>query len=507
MSKSARYISSITNRTSVFGIMGGLVNRRLSGNSSMNRATSRLVIPPSAAKGLQYMRMHNLLSRNPQGSGGIGTMNKVKPCNCTSHNVRDSSPKKQVESLDGLLTDEISDGLLTDENSDGLLATDQIKSNTYDCANYKSTNGAAFGDDSEAWFCCGNGTKPNSEMGCCTTDSNTCQSPYCVIPDSSSGKKLQCDVSLCQCENPPCPGPKKMYSCSKTTGKCSIDAKGTQTEDDCSKTCTVTPPSPLLACTDGNGTICNPPIKQNDDSSSNAAYRGKYTSGEWPTSWRQWNGKDRNGKDGYCIEQSQPGQPYNSTDFFGADPYNFCYQGLRQEGSGYNVSNVMEGGVWGGACKTTENRCTVNGVDNGDKFLCKNWITSFGKTGFVKITNPKDILNAQFENNESPYIPIAFGHGINADERCGGCHLIRLQGPNYNYYLAVMTLDVATSSLEIGEADLGNLTPFVDWKCKVTEACPGESHPISKPLDFIMLDECPQAVEDGSLWPGAPRKT
>jgi len=493
--------SSLVNRISVFGIMGGLQTRRLSGSKSMNRVTSRLVIPQSAADGLQYMRMHNLLSRNPQGTGGVGPMNKVKPCNCTSPNVRDSSPKKSVES---------SDGLFADESSDGLLATYQIKSSPYqiksslyDCANYKLTSGGdAFGDNSEAWFCCGNGTKPNSEMGCCTTDSNTCQSPYCVIPDSSSGKKLQCDVSLCQCENPPCPGPKKMYSCSKTTGKCSIDAKGTQTEDDCSKTCTVTPPSPLHFCKDGNGTICNPPIKQNDDSSSNAAYRGKYTSGEWPTSWRQWNGKD-----GYCIEQGQPGQPYNSTDFFGADPNNFCYQGLRQEGGGYNVSNVMKGGLWGGACSATVNRCTVNGVDNGDKFLCKDWITSFGKTGFVKITNPKDISNAQFKNNESPYIPIAFGHGINADERCGGCHLIRLQGPNYNYYLAVMTLDSATSSLEIGVEDLSNITPFTDWGCTTGEACPGESHPISKPLDFIMLDECPQAVEDGRLWPEAPRKT
>jgi surface protein len=71
--------SSLTNKTSIFGIMGGLYNRKISGRSSMNRVTSRLEIPASAAAGYEYMKMHNLLSRNPLGSGGVGRMFTVRP--------------------------------------------------------------------------------------------------------------------------------------------------------------------------------------------------------------------------------------------------------------------------------------------------------------------------------------------------------------------------------------------------------------------------------------------
>jgi len=70
--------SSITNKTSIFGIMGGLYNRTISGRSSMNRVTSRLEIPAGAKEGYQYMKMHNLLSRNPLGSGGIGKMFRLR---------------------------------------------------------------------------------------------------------------------------------------------------------------------------------------------------------------------------------------------------------------------------------------------------------------------------------------------------------------------------------------------------------------------------------------------
>ena len=45
----------------------------------MNRVTSRLEIPASAKEGYQYMKMHNLLSRNPLGSGGVGRMFTVRP--------------------------------------------------------------------------------------------------------------------------------------------------------------------------------------------------------------------------------------------------------------------------------------------------------------------------------------------------------------------------------------------------------------------------------------------
>jgi hypothetical protein len=70
--------SSLTNKTSIFGIMGGLYNRKISGRSSMNRVTSRLAIPASAKEGYQYMKMHNLLSRNPLGSGGVGKMFRLR---------------------------------------------------------------------------------------------------------------------------------------------------------------------------------------------------------------------------------------------------------------------------------------------------------------------------------------------------------------------------------------------------------------------------------------------
>jgi len=76
--------SSLTNKTSIFGIMGGLYNRKISGRSSMNRVTSRLVIPASAKEGYQYMKMHNILSRNPLGSGGIGKMFRLAMCSCYS---------------------------------------------------------------------------------------------------------------------------------------------------------------------------------------------------------------------------------------------------------------------------------------------------------------------------------------------------------------------------------------------------------------------------------------
>jgi len=72
----------MSNQISHFGIMGGLYNRKISGRSSMNRVTSRLEIPAGAASGLRYMKMHNLLSRNPLGSGGVGRVVKNKPCNC-----------------------------------------------------------------------------------------------------------------------------------------------------------------------------------------------------------------------------------------------------------------------------------------------------------------------------------------------------------------------------------------------------------------------------------------
>lgn len=68
--------SSVSNKTSVYGEMGGLAKART--GASSNRTTNKLVIPRGAAAGLAYMKTHRLLSRNPQ-SGGIGRM-KSKPC-------------------------------------------------------------------------------------------------------------------------------------------------------------------------------------------------------------------------------------------------------------------------------------------------------------------------------------------------------------------------------------------------------------------------------------------
>ena len=78
-SKKVTMRASMSNQTTHFGIMGGLFNRKISGRSSLNRVTSRLEIPASAKKGYQYMKMHNLLSRNPLGSGGVGRMFNIRP--------------------------------------------------------------------------------------------------------------------------------------------------------------------------------------------------------------------------------------------------------------------------------------------------------------------------------------------------------------------------------------------------------------------------------------------
>ena len=89
--------ASMSNQTSHFGIMGGLYNRKISGRSSTNRATSRLVIPQTAKLGMKFMRKHNLLSKNPQGSGGVGPMNKVTSCNC----MKDLGKKEPGHNDDG----------------------------------------------------------------------------------------------------------------------------------------------------------------------------------------------------------------------------------------------------------------------------------------------------------------------------------------------------------------------------------------------------------------------
>jgi len=61
--------SSLTNNINVFGDMGGLTKRGR--GPSTNRGTNKLVFPRGAAAGLEFMKMNNMLSKNPQCSGGI----------------------------------------------------------------------------------------------------------------------------------------------------------------------------------------------------------------------------------------------------------------------------------------------------------------------------------------------------------------------------------------------------------------------------------------------------
>jgi hypothetical protein len=92
-SKRARYISSLTNRTSVLGIMGGTIQRgryRNSIRSSINRATIHNRIPYNSIQGKQYMLSNNLLSKNPQCSGGIGRMHTL-PGVCKQSNTINSN--------------------------------------------------------------------------------------------------------------------------------------------------------------------------------------------------------------------------------------------------------------------------------------------------------------------------------------------------------------------------------------------------------------------------------
>ena len=89
LGKKARHTASITNRTSIFGIMGGTIqsgNYRNSIRSAIYRATTLNKIPPRPTPGKEYMLAHNLLSINPQCSGGVGRMHThpgaCGPCDC-----------------------------------------------------------------------------------------------------------------------------------------------------------------------------------------------------------------------------------------------------------------------------------------------------------------------------------------------------------------------------------------------------------------------------------------
>lgn len=75
-SKAARRQASISNNTKIYGDMGGIVSKigvSMSARSHLNRSgNTRQVIPLAPVEGLQYMLDKNLLSVNPQTSGGVG---------------------------------------------------------------------------------------------------------------------------------------------------------------------------------------------------------------------------------------------------------------------------------------------------------------------------------------------------------------------------------------------------------------------------------------------------
>ena len=81
-SKRARYTSSISNQTSIFGDMGGLAPRVNATSMAVykhkqRKAANRTLVIPSpdnATKQSQiaYLENNNLVSKNPATSGGVG---------------------------------------------------------------------------------------------------------------------------------------------------------------------------------------------------------------------------------------------------------------------------------------------------------------------------------------------------------------------------------------------------------------------------------------------------
>ena len=86
-------VAKLTHNTKVFGIMGGLAPMRNASVSTLRgyregHAKLQQNIPLDPVRGLNYMRGENplnkyLLSQNPAGTGGVGTMwSARKKCNC-----------------------------------------------------------------------------------------------------------------------------------------------------------------------------------------------------------------------------------------------------------------------------------------------------------------------------------------------------------------------------------------------------------------------------------------
>ena len=96
MSGKARNNASRSNQTTHFGIMGGLGPSVGTGQQFMlRRARNKQNIPSGPKAGKEYMIEHDILSKNPAGSGGVGktsllTSRVLGPCNCTPDPASDA---------------------------------------------------------------------------------------------------------------------------------------------------------------------------------------------------------------------------------------------------------------------------------------------------------------------------------------------------------------------------------------------------------------------------------
>ena len=91
MGGKSRYNAMRSNQTEHFGIMGGLAPSTNVAQGvrrwRLKRARNRQTIPLMPIPGLQYMKEHDILSKNPAGSGGVGltallSHRAIGPCNC-----------------------------------------------------------------------------------------------------------------------------------------------------------------------------------------------------------------------------------------------------------------------------------------------------------------------------------------------------------------------------------------------------------------------------------------
>ena len=86
-SKKARNAASMSNQTSHFGKMSGsvsLVGRTWSTRNAIIRNTNYCNCVPQGPGGLQYLIDNNLLSKNPQCSGGVGRLSNTRFGGCGS---------------------------------------------------------------------------------------------------------------------------------------------------------------------------------------------------------------------------------------------------------------------------------------------------------------------------------------------------------------------------------------------------------------------------------------